>query len=162
VRLPQRAIILHRINGTNKYRIQSHLADPLVHSGYFCLFCLVPGNICGSLIAIKSYGGELNVQTTYYLLGIMITISGFIGWWNVKRDTRKHRQWMLRTYSFPQPSSSPTLTPTHRSDRHGHLLCSDHHSPSDLVNRKRDHYCTWDLLLCKYRPISAIVSLLHN
>jgi len=78
----RRFIILHRLNG------------------YFCLFCLVPGNISGSLIAAKSYGGEINVQASYYLLGIMITFSGILGWWNVKRDTRGHRKWMLRMVTY--------------------------------------------------------------
>jgi hypothetical protein len=70
----------------------------MYHSaGYVVLICLVPGNICGSIVALKSLGGEINIQLIYYLLGIMITFSGLIGIWNVKKNTNAHRKWMLST-----------------------------------------------------------------
>ncbi|KAJ7629390.1 hypothetical protein DFH06DRAFT_1272749 [Mycena polygramma] len=71
-------VILHRLNG------------------YGVAFCLIVGNICGSIIARRSIGGELNVQSGYYILGIMVVFSGLLGLYNVKRDTRRHRKWMLR------------------------------------------------------------------
>ncbi|KAK6992076.1 hypothetical protein R3P38DRAFT_3088916 [Favolaschia claudopus] len=74
----RRAMVLHRLNG------------------YGVLFCLIVGNICGSIIARRSFGGELNVQSGYYTLGIMIVFSGLVGIYNVKKDTRRHRKWMLR------------------------------------------------------------------
>ncbi|KAJ7579672.1 hypothetical protein C8J56DRAFT_963328 [Mycena floridula] len=78
----RRAVILHRING------------------YFCLFCLLPGNITGGIVAYKSFGGEINCQTAYYTLTIMIVFSGLIGIYNVKKQTRAHRKWMLRMVSY--------------------------------------------------------------
>ncbi|KAJ7641353.1 hypothetical protein FB45DRAFT_737652 [Roridomyces roridus] len=74
----RRYVALHRLNG------------------YGVLFCLIVGNICGSIIARRSFGGELNVQSAYYILGIMVVFSGIVGIYNVKRDTRRHRKWMLR------------------------------------------------------------------
>jgi len=74
----RRAVILHRLNG------------------YGVLFCLIVGNICGSIVARRSFGGELNVQSAYYILGIMVVFAGLMGIYNVKKDTRRHRKWMLR------------------------------------------------------------------
>ncbi|KAJ7159836.1 hypothetical protein C8R43DRAFT_1124205 [Mycena crocata] len=74
----RRKMILHRLNG------------------YGVLTCLILGNICGSIIARRSFGGELNVQSAYYILGIMVVFSGLMGIYNVKKDTRRHRKWMLR------------------------------------------------------------------
>jgi len=74
----RRAVILHRLNG------------------YGVLFCLIVGNICGSIVARRSFGGELNVQSAYYTLGIMVVFAGLMGVYNVKKDTRRHRKWMLR------------------------------------------------------------------
>lgn len=68
--------------------------------GYGVLFCLVPGNIVGAISARRSFGGELNVQSAYYILAIMILYSGLLGIYNVKKDTRRHRKWMLRTSSL--------------------------------------------------------------
>ncbi|KAJ7579761.1 hypothetical protein C8J56DRAFT_1016245 [Mycena floridula] len=80
--LRRRAILIHRING------------------YFCLFCLLPGNITGAIVAVKSFGGEINSQSAYYCLTIMIVGSGLIGLYNVKKQTRVHRKWMLRMVSY--------------------------------------------------------------
>ncbi|KAJ7471828.1 hypothetical protein FB451DRAFT_308783 [Mycena latifolia] len=65
-------------------------------NGYGVLFCLVVGNICGSIVARRSFGGELNVQSAYYILGIMVVFAALMGIYNVKKDTRRHRKWMLR------------------------------------------------------------------
>ncbi|KAJ7640160.1 hypothetical protein B0H17DRAFT_960552 [Mycena rosella] len=64
--------------------------------GYGVLFCLIVGNICGSIVARRSFGGELNVQSAYYILGIMVVFAALMGVYNVKKDTRRHRKWMLR------------------------------------------------------------------
>jgi len=80
--LRRRAVTLHRING------------------YIVLVCLLPGNITGSIIAVKSFGGEINAQSAYYILGIMIVFSGLVGIYNVKKQTRAHRKWMLRMVSY--------------------------------------------------------------
>jgi len=71
-------VLLHRLNG------------------YGVLFCLIPGNIVGAIVARRSFGGELNVQSAYYILAIMILYAGLLGIYNVKKDTRRHRKWMLR------------------------------------------------------------------
>ncbi|KAF5334582.1 hypothetical protein D9758_018128 [Tetrapyrgos nigripes] len=75
-------ILLHRMNG------------------YLVVLLLIPGNIAGSIVARRSFGGEINQQSAYYLLGIMITFSMLMGLINVKKDTRTHRRWML---SMAQP-----------------------------------------------------------
>ncbi|KAJ7639907.1 hypothetical protein B0H17DRAFT_905416, partial [Mycena rosella] len=74
----RRKIILHRLNG------------------YGVLTCLIVGNICGAIVARRSFGGELNVQSGYYAMGLMIVVSGIMGIVYVKRDTRRHRKWMMR------------------------------------------------------------------
>ncbi|THV00356.1 hypothetical protein K435DRAFT_657327, partial [Dendrothele bispora CBS 962.96] len=68
--------------------------------GYLSLFLLIPGNIAGSIVARRSFGGEINQQIGYYLLGIMIVFSMLLGYINVKKDTRKHRKWMLRSVVY--------------------------------------------------------------
>ncbi|KAJ6510422.1 hypothetical protein C8R45DRAFT_964053 [Mycena sanguinolenta] len=78
----RRAVILHRLNG------------------YGILFCLIVGNICGSIIARRTIGGELNVQSGYMLLGLMVVVSGILGFYYVKKDTRQHRKWMLRMVTY--------------------------------------------------------------
>lgn len=78
----RRAVILHRLNG------------------YGVLFCLIVGNICGGIIARRCFGGELNAQSAYYILAIMIVYAGLLGIYNVKKDTRRHRKWMLRLVSY--------------------------------------------------------------
>jgi len=74
----RRNVIIHRLNG------------------YGVLFCLIVGNICGAIVGRRSFGGELNVQSAYYILGIMVVYAGLMGAYNVKKDTRRHRKWMLR------------------------------------------------------------------
>jgi len=78
----RKIVILHRLNG------------------YGVLFCLIVGNICGAIVARRSFGGELNVQSAYYILGIMVVYSGLVGIYNVKKDTRRHRKWMLRMVAY--------------------------------------------------------------
>ncbi|KAJ6617914.1 hypothetical protein B0H10DRAFT_1796232 [Mycena sp. CBHHK59/15] len=68
----------------------------MLPQGYGVLGTLIVGNICGSIIARRSFGGELNVQSAYYILGIMVVFSGLLGYYYVKKDTRQHRKWMLR------------------------------------------------------------------
>lgn len=42
------------------------------------------------------FGGDLNVQAAFYVMGIMIISAAAMGIMNRKR-TRRHRKWMLRT-----------------------------------------------------------------
>ncbi|KAJ7149695.1 hypothetical protein C8R46DRAFT_915631, partial [Mycena filopes] len=69
-------------------------------TGYGVLGCLIVGNICGAVVARRSFGGELNVQAAYYTLGLVIVGSGSIGYYYVKRDTRRHRKWMMRMVAY--------------------------------------------------------------
>jgi len=78
----RRAVIWHRING------------------YLTLALLIPSTICGAIMARRAYGGELNVQTAWYFLTLMIIFSALFGFMNVKKHTRKHRKWMLRTVTY--------------------------------------------------------------
>ncbi|KAG9121330.1 hypothetical protein FRC07_002745 [Ceratobasidium sp. 392] len=77
----RRKIILHRING------------------YFVLSTLLPATIAGSIVARRSFGGELNSQAAFFILGSMVGYAAFMGISNVRR-TRKHRKWMLRTVAY--------------------------------------------------------------
>ncbi|KAF7338935.1 hypothetical protein MVEN_01969600 [Mycena venus] len=74
----RRKVILHRING------------------YAVLFCLIVAVTCGSIVARRSFGGEINSQSSYYIQAIMIIYAALMGIYNVKKDTRRHRKWMLR------------------------------------------------------------------
>jgi hypothetical protein len=49
----------------------------------------------------RRFGGELNVQSSFYLLGLMIVFSLTMGITHVKQ-TRKHRKWMLRELFHPK------------------------------------------------------------
>ncbi|KAK1216286.1 hypothetical protein PQX77_021095 [Marasmius sp. AFHP31] len=69
---------LHRLNGT------------------FCLATVVISNVGGCIVARRSFGGELNVQSAYYTIGIMSTAAMCAGFWYARKDTRKHRRWMMR------------------------------------------------------------------
>jgi hypothetical protein len=77
----RRAVIFHRING------------------YLSLFLVGLGTLGGTIVARRAFGGELNSQSGYYILSSLIMLCGAMGIAN-KRDTRKHRKWMLRTVTF--------------------------------------------------------------
>lgn len=74
----RRSVILHRING------------------YLVLLLLLPATVCGAIIARRTLGGDLDIQSAFYILSILIIFSASMGIINVRR-TRKHRKWMLRT-----------------------------------------------------------------
>ncbi|KAJ7243552.1 hypothetical protein C8J57DRAFT_1366161 [Mycena rebaudengoi] len=74
----RRKVILHRING------------------YAVLFCLIVAVTCGSIVARRAFGGEVNSQSSYYIQAMMIIYAALMGIYNVKKDTRRHRKWMLR------------------------------------------------------------------
>ncbi|KAL0058512.1 hypothetical protein AAF712_014806 [Marasmius tenuissimus] len=69
---------LHRLNGT------------------FCLVTVIISNVGGCIVARRSFGGELNVQSAYYTIGIISTVAMCAGFWYARKDTRKHRRWMMR------------------------------------------------------------------
>ncbi|KAJ7742731.1 hypothetical protein DFH07DRAFT_750136, partial [Mycena maculata] len=57
------------------------------------LFSLIVGNVlCGSIIARRSFGGELNVHSAVYILSTMDVFSGLMGIHSIKKDTRRHRR----------------------------------------------------------------------
>ncbi|KAJ7364730.1 hypothetical protein DFH08DRAFT_799044 [Mycena albidolilacea] len=74
----RRKVIVHRLNG------------------YSVLTCLIVGNICGGIVGRRSFGGELNVQSGYYVMGLLVVVAALLGIYYVKKDTRRHRRWMLR------------------------------------------------------------------
>ncbi|KAJ7181434.1 hypothetical protein C8R43DRAFT_869378 [Mycena crocata] len=65
-------------------------------NGYGVLTCLVVGNISGAIVGRRAFGGELNVQAGYYTMGILIVVSACMGLYYARRDTRRHRKWMMR------------------------------------------------------------------
>ncbi|KAF9076887.1 hypothetical protein BDP27DRAFT_705667 [Rhodocollybia butyracea] len=69
-------------------------------NGYVCLTLLIVGNACGGIISRRAFGGEINAQSGYYILAIMTIFSAFMGYWYVKRNTRAHRKWMLRSVTY--------------------------------------------------------------
>ncbi|KAJ4001871.1 hypothetical protein F5050DRAFT_1146571 [Lentinula boryana] len=78
----RKSVLLHRING------------------YTCIILLIIGNICGGIISRRAFGGEINAQSAYYILAIMLIFSALMGYYNVKRNTRAHRKWMLRSVVY--------------------------------------------------------------
>lgn len=46
-------------------------------------------------LVLRRFGGDLNIQSSFFTLCIMIVSSAAFGILNV-RQTRKHRKWMLR------------------------------------------------------------------
>ncbi|KAJ7873750.1 hypothetical protein B0H13DRAFT_2348840 [Mycena leptocephala] len=87
----RRKIILHRLNG------------------YGVLACLVVGNVSGAIVGRRSFGGELNVQSGYYAMGVMVVVSAIMGIYYVKKDTRRHRKWMLRMVVYFSATISARL-----------------------------------------------------
>ncbi|KAJ8085537.1 hypothetical protein PM082_004355 [Marasmius tenuissimus] len=65
-------------------------------NGYFCLSTIIVSNVGGAVVTRRSFGGELNVQSGYWTLALMSTYALVTGFWYARRDTRKHRKWMLR------------------------------------------------------------------
>ncbi|KAJ3779001.1 hypothetical protein FB446DRAFT_711779 [Lentinula raphanica] len=78
----RKSVLLHRING------------------YTCILLLIIGNVCGGIISRRSFGGEINAQSAYYILAIMLIFAALMGYYNVKRNTRAHRKWMLRSVVY--------------------------------------------------------------
>ncbi len=77
----QSYVIFHRVNG------------------YLTLFLIPAGVASGWVLARRTLGGEPATQVLFYLLGLLVFITGTLGMLDV-RDTRQHRKWMLRG-SFP-------------------------------------------------------------
>jgi len=77
----RRAVIVHRING------------------YVSLTLISAGTVGGSIVARRAFGGELNAQSGFYILSSLIILCAGLGIYN-RKETRKHRKWMLRTVSF--------------------------------------------------------------
>ena len=48
------------------------------------------------VVILIRFGGDLNVQSSFYMVGILIVFSALMGITNAKRSTTKHRKWMLR------------------------------------------------------------------
>ncbi|KAL0566325.1 hypothetical protein V5O48_015689 [Marasmius crinis-equi] len=71
-------VLLHRING------------------YFVLTTVFVSNVTGAIVARRSFGGELNSQSVYYITAIMSNFSFLWAIFNVKRNTKTHRRWMMR------------------------------------------------------------------
>ncbi|KDQ55610.1 hypothetical protein JAAARDRAFT_37015 [Jaapia argillacea MUCL 33604] len=105
----RRMMILHRING------------------YFVLILLIPGIVGGTIVARRAFGGELNSQSGYYVLGSLIVFSACMGLLNVKQ-TRKHRKWMLRTVTF----TCATITARLAS------ICARH-----IISKIGTYYAVW-------------------
>jgi hypothetical protein len=78
----RKSVLLHRVNG------------------YTCLILLIVGNISGGIISRRAFGGEINAQSAYYVLAIMLIFSALMGYWYVKKNTRAHRKWMLRSVVY--------------------------------------------------------------
>ncbi|KAI3612082.1 hypothetical protein WG66_016172 [Moniliophthora roreri] len=67
--------------------------------GYFVIITLVIGNIGGAIVARRSFGGEINAQSAYYILGIMTIVPLLIGFFFARRNTKLHRKWMLHVFT---------------------------------------------------------------
>lgn len=88
----RRSVILHRING------------------YMTVALLIPSTVCGSVVARRAFGGELNVQSAFYVDGCLIVSASLTGLFYAKRNTRKHRKWMLRTVAYAAVPITARLT----------------------------------------------------
>lgn len=63
-------------------------------NGYLVLILLIPSTVAGTVIARRAYGGAVTVQAAFYTQGVLVTFSAILGYWFVKKNTRKHRKWM--------------------------------------------------------------------
>lgn len=76
-------LILHRING------------------YVILLLLLLSNAGALVIARRSFGGGMETQTLVGVLAIIITLSAFLAYYNIKRlQIEQHRAWMLRSWFY--------------------------------------------------------------
>ncbi|KAF9261100.1 hypothetical protein L218DRAFT_961788 [Marasmius fiardii PR-910] len=65
-------------------------------NGYLVLITIFVSNVCGAIVTRRSFGGELNSQSVYYITAIMSNFSLVWAYMNVRRNTRTHRRWMMR------------------------------------------------------------------
>jgi len=78
-------------------------------NGYLVLIFLIPSTVCGAVVARRAFGGDLNVQSAFYVIGTLIIFCAAMGITNVKR-TRMHRKWMLRTVACAAAPVTARLT----------------------------------------------------
>ncbi|KAG8850848.1 hypothetical protein FRB96_009585 [Tulasnella sp. 330] len=78
-------------------------------NGYLTLILLIPSTVIGSVIARRAYGGAVAIQAAFYVQGILVTYSAIVGYWYVKKNTRKHRKWMLRSVVYLAASVTAKL-----------------------------------------------------
>jgi hypothetical protein len=72
----KRIVVFHRING------------------YVTLSLISLATVGGSIVARRAFGGELNVQSGYYVLSSLIILCAGLGIYD-RKEIRKHRKWML-------------------------------------------------------------------
>ncbi|KAJ7278011.1 hypothetical protein C8J57DRAFT_1308393 [Mycena rebaudengoi] len=74
--------------------IHIYFATLIFHriNGYAVLFCLIVAVTCGSNVARRAFGGEVNSQSAYYIQAMMIIYAALMGIYNVKKDTWRHRK----------------------------------------------------------------------
>jgi len=87
----RRAMPLHRLNGR------------------LSLILLIASAVTGAIPARRAFGGELNVQASFYIMTIMTIFAAGMGIYNVKRNTRRHRKWMLRMVAYTAPPVTARL-----------------------------------------------------
>ncbi|KAH8929311.1 hypothetical protein BT69DRAFT_1328884 [Atractiella rhizophila] len=78
----RRSIFLHRLNG------------------YLSLGLLIPSLITGAILGRRSFGGDISIQGLWYISGALSIAALLIGYSYVKRDTRRHREWMMRGVTY--------------------------------------------------------------
>jgi hypothetical protein len=138
----QNKVIVHRLNGT---RLTPEKPVFMFSSlGYGVLLCLIVGNICGGIVARRSFGGELNVQSGYCVLGLGVVVSGIMGMVYVKKDTRRHRKWMLRALV----ASKAFAAFTHNDYRYGGDFRGHDHRALDHTISSRYNHEDRHLLFC--------------
>ena len=70
-------------------------------NGYLVVLLLLISEAGALMLAKQSFGGEFETQTWTGFLVIIITVSVFIAYYNIKRlQIEQHRAWMLRTWFY--------------------------------------------------------------
>jgi hypothetical protein len=120
----RRAITFHRLNG------------------YLVVLLVLASTLGGSIVARRAFGGEINVQSAFYVLGSLASYALIMGIVN-RLETRKHRKWMLRAVTyFSVPITARII-----------MVCA-----RQIVSDIGSYYSTWrcDEVLSVLRDVDAL------
>jgi hypothetical protein len=80
-------------------------------------------------------------------MGVMVVVSAIMGIYYVKKDTRRHRKWML-SESLHSEIILAVFINVRNDSRDGSVFLSHYLGPLDHVIGGQHNHDNWHLLLC--------------